>query len=47
MLVFVPSFMQEFLQSNMFAIKVGIPSYGFSHSDIDKVCLADDNSLAQ
>ncbi|CAK9059246.1 unnamed protein product, partial [Durusdinium trenchii] len=26
---------------------VGIPSYGFSHSDIDKVCLADDNSLAQ
>ncbi|CAK9114439.1 Hypothetical protein SCF082_LOCUS53019 [Durusdinium trenchii] len=26
---------------------VGIPSYGFNHADIDTVCLADDNSLAQ
>mmetsp|Transcript_87925 Transcript_87925/g.179605 ORF Transcript_87925/g.179605 Transcript_87925/m.179605 type:complete len:829 (+) Transcript_87925:46-2532(+) len=26
---------------------VGIPSYGFSHADIDTVCLADEDSLAQ
>lgn len=26
---------------------VGIPSFGFSHADIDNVCLADENSLAQ
>ena len=26
---------------------VGIPTFGFSHADIDTVCLASDNTLAQ